>query len=144
MTRERYQVSPRSRLLDSSAVRYLGVGGLSFLIDLGLLALVYRVVGAPLWLATAAGFWGSVFANFWLQRRFAFGSDLPAGHALVRYGALLLVNTVINVVVVEWFQRAGLGYATGKATVTAAQTVWNYVLYRLWVFPRPGAGLADV
>ncbi|MFJ4107262.1 GtrA family protein [Oerskovia enterophila] len=123
-----------SRLLQHSAVRYLGVGGAAFLLDLGLLTLAYRVFGAPLWVATGIGFWGSFAFNFTLQRRFAFGGQTPTGRALIRYCVLLGVNSAINILVVELFERAGWGFATGKLAVTAGQTVWNYFVYRYWVF----------
>jgi putative flippase GtrA len=125
-----------------SAFRYLLIGGAAFFVDLGLLALGYRVLGLPLWLATGLGFWGSFAFNFTLQRRLAFGGVMPTGTALWRYGALLAVNTVANIVVVEVFERTGLGFATGKVVVTVAQTVWNYLAYRYWVFGRGGKTIA--
>jgi len=124
------------RVIDHSAFRYLLVGGIAFAIDLGLLTLSYRAFGAPLWLATAIGFWGSFAFNFTLQRRYAFGGVVPAGAALWRYALLLVVNSVANMVVVEVFERLGWGYAVGKVSVTVAQTIWNYFAYRFWVFGR--------
>lgn len=121
-------------VLDHSAFRYLVVGTASFLVDLGVLAFCYTVVGLPLWVATATGFWVSFFFNFFVQRRFSFGASVSLGASAWRYGALLAVNTVLNVVVVELFERSGLGFATGKLVITAAQTVLNYFAYRYWVF----------
>jgi putative flippase GtrA len=121
-------------VLEHSAFRYLLVGGVAFLLDLGLLALTYRVLGAPLWLATAVGFWGSFAFNFTLQRRFAFGGATPTGPALWRYCVLLAVNSLANILVVGVFERLAWGYALGKVAVTVAQTVWNYFAYRYWVF----------
>ncbi|MBM7820876.1 putative flippase GtrA [Cellulosimicrobium cellulans] len=121
-------------VLEHSAFRYLLVGGFAFLLDLGLLALTYRVLGAPLWLATAVGFWGSFAFNFTLQRRYAFGGAMPTGPALWRYGVLLAANSLANIAVVGVFEHLGWGFAVGKVAVTVAQTVWNYFAYRYWVF----------
>ena len=121
-------------LLDHSVVRYLIVGGCSFLIDLGLLAFCYRIVGMPLWLATAAGFWTSFFFNFFIQRRFSFGGAGRVGASLWRYAALLGANTIITIVAVELSERSGIGFAVGKTLITVAQTIWNYLIYRHWVF----------
>ena len=127
-------------LLDHSAVRYLLVGSLSFVVDLGVLTLCYRGLGTPLWVATAAGFWVSFFVNFGVQRRFTFaGTKHAVASSLWRYGGLLAVNTVANIVVVGAFERAGIGFAVGKVVVTVAQTVWNYLAYRYWVFAAPVA-----
>lgn len=125
------------RVLDHSATRYLVVGGSALLLDLGLLTLFYRGFGAPLWLATACGFWGSFAFNFTLQRRFAFGGQTPTGRALLRYCMLLAVNSLVNIVFVEAFERMGWGFAAGKIVVTVAQTFWNYLAYRHWVFAAP-------
>lgn len=122
--------------LGHSAFRYLLVGGSAFVIDLGLLTLAYRGLGLPLGVSTAVGFWGSFLFNFGLQKRFAFGDASPTGRSLWRYGALLAINTVINIVVVDLFERLGWGFALGKTVVTVAQTVWNYFAYRHWVFAR--------
>lgn len=126
-------------MADHSAVRYLVIGGGAFLLDLGLLTLAYRGIGLPLWLATQIGFWGSFAFNFTLQHRFAFGGVAPTGRALWRYVLLLAVNSLANVVVVELFERLGWGFVTGKFTVTVLQTVWNYFVYRYWVFGAPSS-----
>lgn len=123
-------------LLASSAVRYLLVGGASFLLDLGLLALCYNVFGWPLWLATAAGFWGSFFFNFSLQRRFAFRTDTPMLGGVFRYSLLLGVNTLATIGIVWFFEEIGAGIVVGKVIATGATTVWNFFLYKYWVFPR--------
>lgn len=133
--------SPLRALLQHSAVRYLAVGGVAFGIDLGVLTLCFTVIGTPLWVATATGFWTSFFFNFFVQRRFSFASSGAVHRSFWRYGVLLAVNTVVTVVVVELFERSGLGFTAGKVVVTVAQTVWNYLAYRHWVFAAPsGAG----
>lgn len=124
------------RFLASSAGRYLLVGGASFVLDLGLLALCYRVFGWPLWLATAAGFWGSFFFNFSLQRRFAFRTDTTVLGGAFRYSLLLGVNTLATIGIVWVFEEIGAGIVIGKVVATGATTVWNYFLYKYWVFPR--------
>lgn len=125
-----------SRLAASSAVRYLVIGGLSFLLDFGLLALCYRVFGWPLWVATAAGFWGSFFFNFFLQRRFSFNATGSLAGGVFRYSLLLGANTLATIGIVSFFEHVGAGILIGKIVATAATTVWNYFLYKYWVFRR--------
>lgn len=121
-------------LRDARLLRYLLIGGSSFVLDLGLLTLGFRTLHLPLWVATAAGFWGSFFYNYLLQRRFSF--DAAGSHvgSLVRYSALLAFNTVATIAIVGFFQRIGWGYVTGKIVAAAATTIWNYFAYREWVF----------
>ena len=131
-------VLPMARIVSAifrySTVRYLVVGGCSLLLDLGLLTLSYRVFGLPLEGATAIGFWGSFAFNFTLQKKFSFADASPTGRSLWRYCALLAVNSVVNIAVVALFEKLGWGFALGKIVVTGAQTVWNYFVYRYWVF----------
>ena len=48
---------------------YLVIGGLSFVVDLGLLLLLSGPGGLPVWLAATVGYWTSVLVNFGLNRR---------------------------------------------------------------------------
>ncbi|MEV7604682.1 GtrA family protein [Paenarthrobacter sp. NPDC089322] len=125
-----------AKLLASSLFRFLVVGGLSFLVDLGLLALCFQVFGWPLWLATGAGFWGSFFFNYFLQRHFAFGGGGTALGGVLRYSGLLAFNTVAVMGIVELFQFLGAGYVVGKVVATIVTMGWNYFIYKHWIFPH--------
>ncbi|MFC8502035.1 GtrA family protein [Pedococcus sp. NPDC057267] len=120
--------------------RYLLIGLSSFALDLGLLSLCYRVLHLPLWLATAAGFWGSFASNYLLQRRFAFGSHQAGLGSLVRYSTLLGFNTLATMGIVQLAETTGPGYVLGKVAATGATTVWNYFAYKKWVFTQPHPG----
>lgn len=122
--------------MHTSLFRYLLIGGFSFLVDLGLLALFFQIFGTPLWLATGAGFWGSFFFNYFLQKYFSFnhgGSNLSG---VLRYSGLLVVNTLAVMGIVEFFQFVGAGYVVGKVIATVVTTGWNYFIYKHWVFPQ--------
>lgn len=139
---------PALHRLDRPVLRYLLVGGSSFLLDLGLLALCFTVLHWPLWVSTALAFWTSVAYNFVLQRTFSFRSNASLVGGLWRYLVVLGVNTLATTVIVEAFQRAGPGYVIGKTVATVLVTCWNYILYRRWVFAgvreaRPAVGAED-
>lgn len=125
-----------SKVFSSSLFRFLVVGGLSFLLDLGLLALCFQVFGWPLWLATGAGFWGSFFFNYFLQRHFAFGGGGTALGGVLRYSGLLAFNTVAVMGIVELFNFLGPGYVIGKVVATVLTMGWNYFIYKHWIFPQ--------
>ena len=136
----------RRNLLDlfrHSAVRYLIVGGLSFLVDFGLLVLLHQFLGWPVSLATAVAFLSSLVFNFIVQRKFSFDAGHKTHVSMIRYALLVVANTVASVVIVELLTPTVLGYMGGKIISTAAMTVWNYFLYRHWIFgvsspPRSG------
>ncbi len=124
------------RAASTSLFKYLLIGGLSFLLDLGLLAFAFQVLKWPLWVATGAGFWGSFFFNYFLQRHFSFNSKGAAFGAVLRYSALLAVNTVAAMGIVEFFQFVGAGFVAGKVVSTVLTTAWNYLIYKHWIFPQ--------
>lgn len=121
-------------LFRNSAVRYLIVGGLSFLVDFGLLVLLHQVLGWTVGVATAIAFLSSLVFNFAVQRKVSFESGHKTHVSMIRYAFLVAANTVASVIVVELLTPTALGYMGGKVISTAAMTVWNYFLYRHWVF----------
>lgn len=136
-TRAALGSSPIRRLANHSGVRYLVAGGVCFLIDFGLLALFSQVLHWPLWLATGAAFLISFFFTYGIQRVFSFSSRAPHGAALVKYAILVGFNTLATIAIVALITNAGAGWAIGKIGATVVTTVWNYFIYRYWVFAHP-------
>lgn len=122
------------RVRQNSGLRYLCAGGLAFLVDVGVLALLKNVLDWPLWLATGAAFLLSFFFTYTIQRIFSFGSKAPHGVALFKYTMLVVVNTLATVAIVSLIDPTVLGWLGGKVVATALSTVWNYFAYRYWVF----------
>lgn len=123
-----------SRVVSHSAVRYLVAGGLAFLVDVGILALLRQVLDWPLWLATGIAFLLSFFFTYSIQRYFSFESSAAHGVALIKYAALVGFNTIAVVIIVTLINPTPLGWLGGKIVATALSTVWNYFAYRYWVF----------
>lgn len=126
--------SPLGRIVRHTAVRYLFAGGLAFLVDVGVLALLKNVFGWPLWLATGAAFVISFFFTYTIQRFFSFESTSAHGVALLKYAALVGFNTLAVVFIVTMINPTPLGWLGGKVIATVVSTVWNYFAYRYWVF----------
>src|SRR5689334_13560623 len=98
---------PRLRL-QRQLLCYLVVGGLTVVVDIGLLALLHESFGVPLGLATTLAFCTAVLVNFLLNRT-TMTSRASRGltqHAL-RYGLLVLVNYLITLVVVTTAGHVG-------------------------------------
>lgn len=123
------------RFLEHSAVRYLLVGGCAFLFDAGLLALFREVFLWPVWVSAGVAFLLSFFFTYSLQRAFSFQTELPHGQALIRYILLVAFNTLATMGIVTVIAITPLGWLGGKVIATALTTVWNYFVYRWWVFP---------
>jgi len=124
-------------IANHSAARYLVIGGASFLVDFGLLALFFQGFGWPLWIATGTAFLASFVFNYYLQRVFSFGSQASHASALGKYITLLAFNTLATIGIVWLVDLTGWGWGAGKFTATVVTTGWNYFVYRYWVFAQP-------
>lgn len=121
------------RLYGNTILRYLAVGGSSFLIDFGLLYLFHEVFGVRLWISTGIAFLASFFFNFTFQKIFAFSSKSHKGWSLVKYIALVLFNTVATIGIVAVLYTF-IGWELAKVVATLLTTIWNYLAYRFIVF----------
>ncbi|ALJ19395.1 GtrA family protein [Microbacterium sp. No. 7] len=126
-----------TRLWGSSAVRYLVVGGVAFLFDLLLLWIAHEVLRIPLAIASAIAFLASFVVTYTLQRVVAFASDARVAPSVVRYAVLVGFNTVATAGIVWGVDALGAGWVVGKVLAVVATTVWNYFIYRYWVFQAP-------
>ncbi|WP_298804259.1 GtrA family protein [uncultured Pseudokineococcus sp.] len=113
---------------------YLFVGGLSYIIDLGLFLLLGRGLGWGVVPAATVGYWTSVMVNFCLNRSVVFSSTHRLRRGAVRYGLLLLANYLATLGIVTGLVSLGTADALAKTTAVAVIAVWNFFLYRAWVF----------
>lgn len=119
-------------------VRYLVVGGVAFLIDIGLLFVLFEVIGIPLAVSTPVAFLLSFAITFLMQRAFAFESGGRLVSSAVRYVLLVAANTVATTLIVTTGAAWGLPWEVAKVVAVASTTVWNYFAYRYWIF-RPSS-----
>jgi putative flippase GtrA len=115
-------------------VRYLAAGVLAYVVDTGTLWVLYRVVGAPLWLAATAGFWLSFAVNFTAQKYFTFGVRSDSPRQLLRFGILVGANYLATLALVGGLVGLGASVLVAKTISVALLMVINYFAYRLWVF----------
>ena len=124
-------------LMRHSAIRYLIAGGLSFVVDFGLLAVLHEVWKWPTWIATAVAFIVSFAFTYTIQRFLAFGGRAPHGMALIKYTALVIFNLIATTVIVTLIGESAVTWAGGKVIATVVTTIWNYFIYKYWVFAEP-------
>lgn len=117
-----------------SASRFLLVGVLSYLFDLGVLVVLHGQLGVSLAVATTVAFGAALLFNFGLNRAFAFRSAGLVGPAFVRYLVLVVVNYVLALLMVTGFAALGVSYVVAKTGATAVNALLNYNAYRWWVF----------
>lgn len=138
MGRDDSRMTPQvGTFAQNSVLRYLVAGALAFAFDVGLLAVLKIILEWPLWLATSTAFLASFAFTYSVQRFFSFSATSAHGAALVKYSALVALNTLATVGLVEIGNLTPLGWLGGKVIATATTTVWNYFAYRYWVFRGP-------
>ncbi|WP_237685718.1 MULTISPECIES: GtrA family protein [Arthrobacter] len=116
-------------------VRFLIVGGLSFAIDLGLLMILHEAAGVALWIATPVAFITSLVFNFLMQRIYTFRATNKGHVSAAKYGTLVVFNILATDAIVLLFAQTEFTYAVGKVVSTALTMVWNFFIYKYWIFP---------
>ncbi|MFI0351615.1 GtrA family protein [Actinomadura sp. 9N407] len=133
------------RMLEHSLLRYLVIGGLSFVVDFGTLYAVHGVLRVWLPAATVTAYLMALAVNFGLNRLWAFGgaAATAVGRQLARYLFLVAVNIAVTALVVPGLAALGVQYLAAKVIATAGLVVVNYVAYRTWVFGRSAAAAPE-
>lgn len=109
--------------------RYIFVGGISFVVDAGVLFIV-KNLGLNYLLAAAIGFAVGLAMNFSLSKKFIFTKksnvkDSKAEflvYALIGIGGLIITEILMYVLT----DKLGLYFMISKIFVTAVTLVWNY------------------
>jgi putative flippase GtrA len=118
-------------------IRYLFVGGTTFMIDFGLLILLHGHLNISLPVATSIAYWSSIGYNFYLNRWWTFSAGEKANlhrHAL-SYGVLLGFNYLFTVIFVAAASKH-VNYAVAKAISVGIQMSWTYVIYKNVIFTQ--------
>lgn len=117
-----------------SSSRYLFVGGVSFVVDLGVLAVLHSLVRLPLSAATTLAFATGLVINFGLNRTFAFRSQSRVRPAFIRYLMLVGVNYIMTLGIVVGLTSVLFPYPVAKTAATMINACFNYLAYRWWIF----------
>ena len=129
-----YTRSVPRRLARHPLVKYLVIGGLSFIIDAGILWFCTSVVGWDLWVGATIGYWVGLLVNFMLNRLLMGRPSSSLVRQTIRYGILLGINFLVTLGFLHLAGDWGLAIIVAKTIIVAASTCWNYLLYRFWVF----------
>ena len=117
-----------------SVMVYGLVGGTAFLIDLGTLVFLRDVAHWVLPVATACALLAGLVASYLMQRFFTFRQSTVSWHSLWKYTLLVTVNWGATLLIIHLVESTGINYVFGKVIATAAITIWNYFIYRFWIF----------
>ncbi len=119
-------------------VRYIFIGGVTFLFELGVLWAALSV-GASGTLAVAISFILGLGASFVLQKIVAF-EDRRSHKKIVLsqlalYGALIVFNFLFTIGAV-WLLERYMPVVLIRTVALAITVIWNYYLYRTVIFAK--------
>jgi len=116
-------------------VRYLFVGGTTFVLDFGILFFLHGICKLNLAASTSVAYWISISYNFVLNRYWTFDSREKESlmHHITTYFALLVFNFLFTVTFVS-IVGTHINYVAAKALAVAIQMTWTYVVYKKYVF----------
>lgn len=116
-------------------VRYLLVGGTTFVIDFGLLYTLHGHFKLNLGASTSVAYWVSIAYNFTLNRYWTF--DAREKESLARhittYMILLIFNYLFTVTFVS-IVGTHINYIIAKMLAVAIQMIWTYPVYKKFIF----------
>ena len=138
-------------------LRFALVGGLGTVTDVGVLNLLHKLAGFPLFWANAVGFYCAVVQNFILHRRFTFpdqGRD-TAARQLGLFTAISMIGLGLSQAALLglhrltldfWVALAGdpetgydISYNAAKLISIAVVLIWNFTGNRIWTFATPSS-----
>jgi len=118
-------------------VRYLLVGGTTFIIDFGLLIGLHSGLNVGIAAATSVAYWVSIIYNFVLNRYWTFDSREKESlqRHITAYLLLLIVNYFFVVIFVS-YASDHINYLIAKAIAVIIQMIWTYPVYKNVIFTK--------
>ncbi len=119
-------------------IRYNLAGGIQF----GWQYLFFFILGpgaANLTLSDTAFTIGSSYVIYFIldkQWVFADNGKRKTSGELLRFGALMLTNLLMNIFVLNWLNGLGILPYLSQLIISLFLTGWNYVWMKFWVFPK--------
>jgi putative flippase GtrA len=129
--------SPLRHPLAQQFIRYVGVGGFSFLVDFATLYLLTDVAGWHYLLAATAAFVAGLVTNYLLCLRWVFDFHRMGNrlHEFVVFGIIGLAGLLLNNLLLFLLtEEVGLHYLLSKLFAAAFVLLFNFSLRRWMLF----------
>lgn len=120
-------------------IEYLVGGGVFFWSGYATFALLYSGFHWEWWQAKLLADTIGWTLNYLVQRYWAFANKSLKQHEgtnRTRYIIVSVVDTVLDYCIVGGLNALGISPYAGMFVAAGFFTIWNYLLYRFWVFPE--------
>lgn len=119
-----------------SVLRFLVTGALVVVVDYGVLIILHGALSLDVTISAVIAFLCAFVVNFTVNRTWTFRAGGAPGGPLVRFTVLVAANTVVTALGMWWLTNLGMHYLGAKTTLVAVIVPVNFVVMRVWVFPR--------
>ncbi len=117
---------------------YMVGGGAQFWSGYAAYAVFDLVFHVGFWPAKIAAYFVGASVNFGIERFWVFGgkriSKRQVETSAQRYYVLMFVNFLLDLLIVGGLRYLGLTPYIGQFVSAGFFTVWNYLLFKVWVF----------
>lgn len=125
-------------LLQHAVFRYLFVGGLAYIVDIGILVGLHNGLHTHRAVAAGASFWGGLLFSFLLQKLVAFQDYKKELKAISRqiawYVVLIGFNYALTLIIVGLFPDKEL--ILSRTVAVATTSLWNFFFYKHIIFRK--------
>jgi putative flippase GtrA len=129
-------------------IKFALIGGISFIVDIGLMILIKELLGASVIIATTISYCVSVFVNYFLSIRYVFKSNgkYSKTKELSIYLLLSLIGLAINDLIM-WYAGVLVGdqyYIISKIVSTIIVTFYNFSSRKIFLEKKSKTSDNDV
>ena len=116
-------------------VRYLAVGGTTFVLDFGILFGLHSGLDLNLAGSTSVAYWISILFNFAVTRYWTFSVHEKEGlkRHITAYMVVLVVNYLFTVMLVS-IAGEHINFVIAKAIAVLIQMAWTFPIYKYLIF----------
>lgn len=113
------------------------VGVVAFLIDYGIMNILYTKLGCTLLIANTCGFVVSTIVNYILSKKHVF--DMKTSNAFIKFTILSVIGLLINnITMILCIDCMMFGTLVSKVLATGVCMIWNFVTKKA-LLERAGA-----
>lgn len=121
-------------------LKYMVGGNVQFWSGYAAFAILWSIVGWNFWWAKSLAYFIGVSANFVLERFWVFKqkkiSQRQIEASAGKFYSLMLLNFLIDLGIVGGLYEIGITPYIGQFISAGFFTVWNYLLFKFWVFTK--------
>lgn len=115
-----------SRQLSRQLCNFGIVGVVAFLIDYGIMNILYTKLGCTLLIANTCGFIISTIVNYILSKKHVF--DMKTSNAFIKFTVLSILGLLINnITMILCIDCMTFGTLVAKIIATCVCMIWNFV-----------------